>query len=87
MENLKLNDGTVLNDSSALESGGELFLYMRGISFADGFHAISEKGRTKKIVYTDNGGTQTEYAGYIRPTALRDEGNGLITAALRKEAR
>lgn len=87
MENLRLNDGTVLEDSSAIQSGGELFLYMRGISFADGFRAISEKGRTKKIVYTDNGGEKTEFAGFIRPVALRDEGDGLVTAALRKEAR
>ena len=86
METLRLNDGTVLNNSSVVLSG-DLFLYMNGITLQSAFQQLIESRKTRRIVYTMNNGEKIEYSGYTKLVALRDEGNGLTTAVLRKETR
>lgn len=87
MEQLKLNDGTVLANSSLVQGDPDLFIYMNGITFAGAFNQLIESRKTKKIIYTRNSGDQVVCSGYTRLTALRDEGDGYITAVLRKETR
>lgn len=80
---LKLNDGTVLEDSSAILSG-DLFLYMNGYGMQEIFELLIDPEKTKKIVFTQVNGEKVTITGYKRLTAVRDEGNGLITAVLKK---
>lgn len=87
MEQLRLNDGTVLADASAVTADTDLFLYIQQTTLGAVFYALNETRRTRKIVYTQNNGEEITFTGYTKLTALRDEGNGLVTAVLRKEKR
>lgn len=87
METLRLNDGTVLENASAIEAAPDLFLYVNGANLGAVFHQLCESRRTRRITFHQNNGETAEYTGYTRLTALRDEGDGLVTAVLRKEAR
>ena len=87
METLRLNDGTVLEDASAIETAPDLFLYIGGTTLGAVFYQLSESRKTRRIAYLQNNGGTAEYTGYTKLVALRDEGNGLVTAVLRKEAR
>ena len=80
---LKLNDGTVLENSSAILSG-DLFLYMNGYGLQEVFDLLIDPEKAKKIVYTQVNGEDITFTGYKRLIAVRDEGNGLITAVLKK---
>ena len=84
METLTLNDGTVLENSSAIQSG-DLFLYVNGLSMKDVFLLLDDQEKTEKIIYTRNNGSEMIYLGYEKLIAVRDEGNNLITAVLRRE--
>lgn len=80
---LTLNDGTVLEDSSALLSG-DLFLYMNGYGMQEIFDLLIDQEKAKKIVFTQANGENITITGYKRLIAVRDEENGLITAVLKK---
>lgn len=80
---LRLNDGTVLEDSSALLSG-DLFLYMNGNGLQEIFDLLIDQEKAKKIVFTQVNGEDITFTGYKRLISVRDEDNGLITAVLRK---
>ena len=86
MEKLTMNDGTVVENSSALLSD-DLFLYINGKTFGGVYTLLSESRRTRKITYTQNNGEHIQYSGYTHLTAVREEGNGLVTAVLRKGER
>ena len=81
---LTLNDGTVLEDSSAILSG-DLFLYMNGYGMKEVFDLLIEPEKAKKIVYTRNDGSIVSYLKYKKLISVRDEGDDLITAVLRRE--
>jgi hypothetical protein len=83
-ENLKLNDGTVLDNSSAILSS-DLFLYMNGYGMKEVFDLLIEPEKAKKIVYTRNDGSIVSYLKYKKLISVRDEGDDLITAVLRRE--
>ena len=83
-ENLKLNDGTVLDNSSAILSS-DLFLYMNGYGMKEVFDLLIEPEKAKKIVYTRNDGSSVSYLKYKKLISVRDEGDDLITAVLRRE--
>lgn len=80
---LTLNDGTALEDSSAILSG-DLFLYMNGHGLQEIFDLLIDPEKTKKIIFTQVNGEKVTFTGYKRLIAVRDEDNGLITAVLRK---
>ena len=82
-ESLTLNDGTVLEQSSAVEST-DLFVYVNGHGMADVFGLLIDPEKTEKIIYTMVNGSEVTYSNYQHLIAVRDEGNGLITAVLRK---
>ena len=84
-ETLKLNDGSIL-DGNALLSG-DLFLYVNESDLQTVFSLLIDPEKTKKIVYTMVNETKQTFTGFKRLIAVRDEGNGLITAVIRKEAR
>ena len=84
MDKLTLNDNTELENSSAHESGGYLYIYVQnGFSLRAVFELLIDPERTEKIIKTE-AGTDTVYWGYDRLIAVRDEENGYITAVMRK---
>ena len=83
-EKLTLNDGTELN-GSVIDSG-ELFLYVNESDIQTVFNLLIDPEKTAVIIYTQNNADQETYRGYTKLIAVRDEGRGLITAVLRKEA-
>lgn len=79
---LTLNDGTVMNGATALASSGQLFIYvMNGMGIADVFNLMIDPEKTRRIAALQNGHTLI-HVGYTRLIAVRDEGNGMITATL-----
>ena len=83
METLILNDGTELENSNTVESG-DLYVYVRnGYGLSRVFALLNDPEKTKKII--DRFRTDIIHEGYTRLIAVRDEGNGLITAVLRKQ--
>lgn len=82
-EKLKLNDGTEFgNHSHALQSGDNLFVYISdGSDIKTVFEAFIEPEKTKRIEYVYFGSVLT-FDGFTKLVAVRDEGNGLITANL-----
>ena len=85
MEKLTLSDGTVLENASAILAG-ELFLYMNGQTMKTVFDLLIEPENLNSIKYTMVNGESVVFSGYRHLVAVRDEGNSLITAVLRKEA-
>ena len=82
-EKLTLNNGTVLENSSAILSGN-LFLYIRGKTMKAVFNLLSVRKNVETIVYTQVNGEDLTFSGFTKLTAVSDEGNGLITAVLRR---
>ncbi len=81
---LTLNDGTVMSGSTLLESNGHLFIYvMNGSGIRDVFNLMIEPTKTSRITAAQNGETLAK-EGFTKLIAVRDEGNGLITATLTK---
>ena len=83
-EKLKLNDGTELENASAILSG-DLFLYIHDSDLQTVFDLLIDPENTKQIIYTQTNGTSITYVGYKKLHAVTDEDNGLITAVLRRE--
>lgn len=83
-EKLTLNDGTILEDSTVLMVDINLFLYIRnGSSLRDVFELLIEPAKTARIT-AEQYGQEVVYEGYTRLMSVRDEGNGQITAVLRR---
>ena len=83
-EKLTLNDGTVLENASAILSG-DLFLYIHDSDLQTVFGLLIDPENTKQIIYTQVNGTSITYVGYKKLHTVTDEENGLITAVLRRE--
>lgn len=82
-EKLTLNDGTELENASAILSGN-LFLYVHESDLKTVFDLLIEPENTEVIVYTMINGQELTFRGYDKLTAVSDEGNGLITAVLKE---
>ena len=72
-ETLILNDGTVVA-GHILENGDGLtiFVYLDGLSLAEGFSLFSAQGRTKHITAYNHGATH-EYDGFTHLSSISDE--------------
>ena len=82
---LILNDGFALDNSSIIESYGQLYVYIRnGSTIRTVFDLLIDPNKTARIEETQPGQT-TVKEGFTRLIAVRDEGNGLITAVLGKQ--
>lgn len=82
---LILNDGTVLN-GSIMPNGDDriIFVYLKGLSLAEGFAIFSDPGRVRKITEKIDPETEREYNGFTVITAINTEfGNCNLT--LRRE--
>lgn len=81
---LTLNDGTVFENSHAIENGGSLFIYVQDgqSGIRDVFEAFIEPEKTAEIRFEGFDGNVSVFTGYNRVIAVRDEGKGLITAVL-----
>lgn len=85
METLTLNNGTVLENSTAIESNGSLFIYTRnGYTIPKLCNDLYPAENIISITAEFPGGSCV-YTGYNKLIALRDEGNNLITAVLKKD--
>ena len=86
MGTLTLNDGNVFQNSSALVSTGNLFVYIQqaGVTLTDVFNAFVDPEKTGRIVYTQVNAEEIVFTGYEKLIAVRDEGDGLFTAVLIK---
>lgn len=82
---LILNDGTVLN-GHIMPNGDDriIFVYLNGLSLAEGFAIFSDPGRIRKITEKIDAETEREYNGFTVITAINMEfGNCNLT--LRRE--
>ena len=83
-QTLTLNDGTVLNNSSAAENSGGLWIYVNAeIGFQDLFSIMNDHEKTKRIIAENIEGKKT-YRGYKELFYLRKGDNGTVSIALRK---
>jgi hypothetical protein len=83
MTSLKLNDGSVFENSSALESDGILFVYVSGYNIKQVFDGFYNSEASKKIVYTF-GNEKITFSGYKNLISVREEREGFVSASLRK---
>ena len=83
-ENLTLSDETILDNSYAVLSG-DLFLYMRGHGMKEVFDLLIDPEKVEQITYTQVNGDNVVFNGFQKLIAVRDEGNNLVTAVLRRE--
>ena len=84
-EKLTLNNGAELEKASAIRSELTLFVYAPDSDLRTVFGLLIDEENTQRIVYTQNNGTEIVFNGFTRLTSVSDEGNGLITAVLKRE--
>lgn len=86
MGTLTLNDGTVLQSSYALLMGDSLFIYVQqeGMMLIPFFNLFCDPEKTAEIIYTEVNAEEITYRWFEKLTAVRDEGNGLFTAVLKR---
>lgn len=82
---LKLNDGTILKDSRAMEGVTGLYVNIQDpdTNLIAAFGLLSDPDKTARIVYHYYKAELT-FEGYTRIKSIQDEG-GMITAMLKKE--
>ena len=84
MQQLILNDGTVLKDSYAAETVDYLFLYIHnGMDMMQIMMLMMDQQKINRIVYAA-GDNRTEYNDYTTVTGITVEYNGMINVVLRK---
>ena len=81
---LILNDGTIFENSHAIENGNNLYVYIQdGTSgIRDVFDAFIDPAKTSRIEFVGYDGNTIVFRGYNRLIAVRDEGREQITAVL-----
>ena len=84
METLTLNDGTVLQNSYAVETIDNLFLYIRnGMNMMQVFQLVADQNKTEEITFTA-GTTIQIYGGYTMLQGITTEHGGMISVVLRR---
>ena len=83
MGTLEMHDGQVLENSEALEIDRELYIYISGLTLTIVFQMLTDEEKTETITYRHGPG-ETVFTGYTKLIAVRDEGNDLVTAVMRK---
>ena len=84
METLTLNDGTVLENSYAVETMNNLFLYIRnGMTMMQVFMLMFDQSKISMIKYTA-GTVVTEFGGYTMVQGITQEHGGMISVVLRR---
>ena len=84
MENLTLKDGTVLENSYAVETMNNLFLYIRnGMTMMQVFMLMFDQSKIELIKYTA-GTVVSEFGGYTMVQGITQEHGGMISVVLRR---
>lgn len=84
METLTLNDGTVLENSYAVETMNNLFLYIRnGMTMMQVFMLMFDPNKISMIKYTA-GTVVTEFGGYTMVQGITQEHGGMVSVVLRR---
>ena len=84
-ERLTFNDGTVLENTTAIQDGDSLYLYMNddNVTMHDAFLLLEDAEKTQTIVGHQYG-IDTEYVGYTDLTSIRKERRIKFSAALKR---
>ena len=83
-QQLTLNDGTVLENSSVAEAGNILWLYVYAdITFADLFALLNDPEKARRVTAVF-GESKTTYRGFKELFCIRKEDGGFVSAGLRK---
>ncbi len=83
-QSLKFNDGTVCENSHAMENGYGLYIYLGGgISMIDALGILSDSKKTSQIQYNYNK-VKLVFDGYTKPVTINDIGTA-ITAIMVKD--
>lgn len=83
-QSLTFNDGTICENSHAMEMGHGLYVFFGGgISMVDVLRILSDSEKTSRIQYNYNKVTLV-FEGYTKPVTVNDEGTA-ITAILAKD--
>ena len=82
-QSLIFNDGTVFENSHAMEMGSGLYVYFGGASMLDVLQILSDREKTSRIQYNFNS-VELVFEGYTKPKLINDEGTA-ITGLLAKE--
>ena len=84
METLTLNDGTVLLNSSVYQDELRLYVYVRNNSnMQEVFNLLIVPEKTVRII-TNADNVEKAFNGFTKLVTITDEGNGTITAVLKK---
>lgn len=84
METLTLNNGVVLENSTAIEDEDSLYIYTRNNYAVKVLcDALYLPANIERIIAVYPGGEAT-YTGFNKLIAVRDEGKGLTTAVLKR---
>lgn len=84
MQQLTLNDGTVLENSYAAETIDYLFLYIgNGMSIMQVMMLVIDPNKISRIVYSA-GENMTEYTDYTTVQGITTEHGGMINVSLRR---
>lgn len=81
---LTLSDETVFQNSHAIESGANLYIYVQDgkSGLREVFEAFIDSEKTAEIRFHGLDNQVSVFRGYNKLIAVRDEGRGLITAVL-----
>ncbi len=84
METLTLNDGTVLLNSSVYQDELRLYVYVRNNSnMQEVFNLLIVPEKTVRIIMNADS-VEKAFNGFTKLVTITDEGNGTITAVLKK---
>lgn len=79
---LTLENGTEFEGNALLASDLYLYIYEETIIYV--FNSLIDPQGTSTIKFTQANGEEVTFEGFTKIIAVRDEGNGLITAVMRK---
>ena len=81
---IRLSNGAIMEGASLISMDGKLFLYIPGDDMRAMFDLLMNSAATASMTFED-GPVESTYEGFTKLTAISGEGDGLITAVLRKE--
>lgn len=84
MQQLEMNDGTILENSYSAETMDSLFLYVRnGMTMMQVFVLMSDPRATEHIIYR-SGDATVEHGGFTVLSGINTEFGGMISVVLRR---
>lgn len=84
MRKLILNDGTEIENASALLSSGTLFLYLgQAVNMVQAFDLLIDPEITERITYQEFDSVKV-FDGYTDLTFIRKEDDGSINAGMKE---